>query len=256
MKKIRKRLTYANVMSSIAVFLVLGGGAAFAATQLPNNSVGTKQLKKNAVSTAKLRKNAVSTAKLRKNAISTAKIRKNAINTARLKANAVTTGKLRGNAVTGPKINAPTTPFSQVTARLRAAGPFGFGGVVPISLGAYAQPAGETDQFIAGATVNFDPACTAPRSAVAYLARNPADPNKPESNIAAVGVVLDETGASNSHKMEFTPLGFFEGIGGMQSFEPATTENQVFYAYLVDLECSAGGGGTVSNIGLDVIGTK
>ena len=31
MKPIRKRLTYANVMSSIAVFLVLGGATAFAA---------------------------------------------------------------------------------------------------------------------------------------------------------------------------------------------------------------------------------
>lgn len=46
MLKVRQRLSYANVMSTIAVFLVLGGGAAFAATQLPKNSVGTKQLKK------------------------------------------------------------------------------------------------------------------------------------------------------------------------------------------------------------------
>ena len=41
MKQIRKRLTYANVMSSLAVFLVLGGATAFAATQLAKNSVGT-----------------------------------------------------------------------------------------------------------------------------------------------------------------------------------------------------------------------
>ncbi|HEX8959781.1 MAG TPA: hypothetical protein VF770_08155 [Solirubrobacterales bacterium] len=54
MRHIRKRLTYANVMSSIAVFLVLGG-AAFAATQLPKNSVGTKQLKKNAVIGSKVK---------------------------------------------------------------------------------------------------------------------------------------------------------------------------------------------------------
>ena len=53
MKQIRKRLTYANVMSSIAVFLVLGGATAFAASQLGKNSVGTKQLKKNAVTAAK-----------------------------------------------------------------------------------------------------------------------------------------------------------------------------------------------------------
>ena len=52
-------------MSTIAVFMMLGGATAIAARSiLPKNSVGTKQLKKNAVSTAKLKKNAVSTAKL------------------------------------------------------------------------------------------------------------------------------------------------------------------------------------------------
>ncbi len=64
MKQIRKRLTYANVMSSIAVFVVLGG-AAVAASQLPKNSVGAKQLKKNAVTTAKIKKNAVTAAKVK-----------------------------------------------------------------------------------------------------------------------------------------------------------------------------------------------
>jgi hypothetical protein len=56
MKFLRKRLTYANVMSSIAVFLVVAGGTAFAASQLGKESVGTKQLKKEAVSLAKIRR--------------------------------------------------------------------------------------------------------------------------------------------------------------------------------------------------------
>jgi hypothetical protein len=54
MKSVRKRLTFANVMSSIAVFLVVAGGTAFAATQLGKESVGTRQLKKEAVSLAKI----------------------------------------------------------------------------------------------------------------------------------------------------------------------------------------------------------
>jgi hypothetical protein len=83
-KQIKKRLTYANVMSSIAVFLVLGGGAAFAATQLGKNSVGSKQLKKNAVTTAKIKNNAVTAAKI--------------------KAGAVTTDKLGDDAATGAKV--------------------------------------------------------------------------------------------------------------------------------------------------------
>lgn len=74
MNQIRKRLTYANVMSSIAVFLLLGGGAAFAAGKLGKNSVGSKQIKKNAVTTAKIKNNAVTTAKIKNGAVSGAKI--------------------------------------------------------------------------------------------------------------------------------------------------------------------------------------
>lgn len=50
----RPRLTYANVVATIALFCALGGGA-YAATQLPKNSVGTKQLKKDAVNSNKVK---------------------------------------------------------------------------------------------------------------------------------------------------------------------------------------------------------
>lgn len=73
MKQLRRRLTYSNVMSSIAVFLVLGGATAFAAG-LAKNSVGPKQLKKNAVTSAKIKNNAVTTAKIKNGAITGAKV--------------------------------------------------------------------------------------------------------------------------------------------------------------------------------------
>ncbi len=82
MKQIRKRLTYANVMSSIAVFLVIGGATAFAA--LGKNTVGTKQLKANAVTTAKIKKEAITEAKIKKEAITDAKIKKGTITGASL----------------------------------------------------------------------------------------------------------------------------------------------------------------------------
>lgn len=75
MKHLRKRLTYANVMSSIAVFLVLGGATAIAAGQLAKNSVGSKQIKKNAVTAAKIKKNAVSGAKIKNGAIDGVKVK-------------------------------------------------------------------------------------------------------------------------------------------------------------------------------------
>jgi hypothetical protein len=53
--RVRRLLTYSNVVSTTALFLVLAGGSAFAATQmLPRNSVGAKQIKKGAVTPAKL----------------------------------------------------------------------------------------------------------------------------------------------------------------------------------------------------------
>jgi hypothetical protein len=72
-KQIRKRLTYANVMSTIAVFLVLGGATALAASQLGKNSVGTRQLKKSSVTAAKIKKNAVTPGKIKNNAVTGAK---------------------------------------------------------------------------------------------------------------------------------------------------------------------------------------
>ena len=78
MKRLRKRLTYANVMSSIAVFLVLGG-AAVAATQLPKNSVGSKQLKKNAVTTKKIKNNAVTGSKLKNGSVTNEKLAEGAV---------------------------------------------------------------------------------------------------------------------------------------------------------------------------------
>jgi hypothetical protein len=68
-KHLSRRLTYANVMSTIAVFLVLGGATAFAASQLGKNSVGSKQLKSNAVTTAKIKKEAVTATKVKKHSL-------------------------------------------------------------------------------------------------------------------------------------------------------------------------------------------
>lgn len=55
----RPKLTYANVTATIALFLALGGGAAFAATQLPANSVKAPQIAKNAVGGSELQTGAV-----------------------------------------------------------------------------------------------------------------------------------------------------------------------------------------------------
>ena len=51
-------------MATIAVFLALGGGA-YAATQLPKNSVGATQIRKNAVIASKIKSNAIDSSKVK-----------------------------------------------------------------------------------------------------------------------------------------------------------------------------------------------
>jgi hypothetical protein len=115
LKQLRKRLTYANVMSSIAVFLVLGGASAFAAAQLGKNSVGSKQLKKNSVTSSEIKKNAVTSAKIKKNAVTTAKIKNEAV-----------TGAKVNEATLGTVPSANSIPPAEPTHLVGAPGEPGF----------------------------------------------------------------------------------------------------------------------------------
>jgi hypothetical protein len=83
------RLTYANVMSTVAVFVALGGGA-YAALSVPRNSVGTQQLKNGAVSSAKLKSGAVTNNKLASGAVTALKVARNSLTGAQI--NAATLG--------------------------------------------------------------------------------------------------------------------------------------------------------------------
>jgi hypothetical protein len=51
--RLRSRLTYANAMSSVALFVALGGGAY--ALSVPKHSVGPRELRRNAVTSPKVR---------------------------------------------------------------------------------------------------------------------------------------------------------------------------------------------------------
>lgn len=123
--RLKKRLTYANVMSSIAIFLLLGGATAFAAGKLGKNSVGTKQLENNAVTTAKIKNNAVTGAKIKNGTITGGKINLGSLGTVPSATNAVNaTNAGNANTVGGrnvkqifskiPPNTGPTVIFSAV----------------------------------------------------------------------------------------------------------------------------------------------
>jgi hypothetical protein len=94
MRTIRRKLTYANVMSTIAVFLLLGGGAAFAASKLAKNSVGTKQIKNNAVTAAKIKKGTITGAQIKSGSLTGTQVNASTLGTVPAAATAATASAL------------------------------------------------------------------------------------------------------------------------------------------------------------------
>jgi hypothetical protein len=80
MKRLHSRLTYANVIATIALFIAVGGASAFAAGQLGKNTVGAQQLKKNAVTAAKIKNGAVTGAKIKASTLATVPSATDAVN--------------------------------------------------------------------------------------------------------------------------------------------------------------------------------
>jgi hypothetical protein len=103
MQVVRRRLTYANVVATLALFLALSGGVVWAA-----GKIGGGRLKPNSISAGKIRRNAVTAVKIRPNAVTATKVRAGAINFAKL---AVGTN-LIASATSGPVPASTSDPIS------------------------------------------------------------------------------------------------------------------------------------------------
>lgn len=227
MSSIRKRLTFANVMSLIAVFIVLGG-AAFAAGKLPKKSVGTPQLKANAVTTAKIKKNAV------------------------------TSKKIKDGTVNVKDVNVGSMPFGRVVAKMRTGGPLSISTTelrnYPLSPTTYVQEAEENDSYVGAVDVTFEPTCEAPRSVVGFITVDAPNPTvlagTEEEAIVSLGVAADETGGTISKRLQLPPF-FLNGA----RFEPGANTTHTVNLVL-EGNCKAGTGINATFGGVDVIGTK
>jgi hypothetical protein len=81
MRKIRSKLTYPHVVSTLCLFLILGGGA-YAATRLHKNSVSSSTIKNGQVKTKDLAKNAVVSSKIKNGQVSSADVRDGSVGSA------------------------------------------------------------------------------------------------------------------------------------------------------------------------------
>jgi hypothetical protein len=137
MKRFLPRLTYANVIASLALFIALGGAAV--AAGLPKNSVGPRQIKKGAVTSKALRRAAVTTGKIKPRAVTAGKLGANAvlpgnlgpgiINTSKIAASAVTAEKIRNNVVTTNKLNNKAVTAAKIAEKGVATGNLAEGAV-------------------------------------------------------------------------------------------------------------------------------
>jgi hypothetical protein len=245
-KRVGRSLSYANVMSSIAVFLVLGGATAFAA-----GKIGPHKLKANAVTTPKIKANAVTTRKIKKNAVTAVKIKDKAIKSEKLDDNAVTTAKIANGSVTGPKIDAATMPFGRIVQEARGSSakalPEATLTVYPLQANTYTQPAGRDDTYVAQIEVVIPGSCTGARKVTAGLLVDPVDPTAATVAELVAPRTIEGTGTD--------PLTTRISIGPAAGFQPAKATAHSLYLAAV-ASCETGSGVTATSGGIDVIGTE
>lgn len=240
------RLTYANVASTLALFLALTGGAAYAAHRyLTKKSVGTPQLKANAVTTSKIKANAITTRKLKKIAVSTEK----------LKDGAVTGEKISNKAVTGDKIDFETVPFARVVHRASSSavvslnnGTFAY----PLEGAGYTQKPHENDSFLGALDVTFSAACKQPRWVEAIALLDVSDPLNPTiHDVIALGRTEDFGSGGASRRVELSSA----GVATPTRFEPGSPKAHTI-SLIAEGHCETGSGVTANFGGVDVIGVE
>jgi hypothetical protein len=265
MPRIGQHLTYANVVSTIALFLVLTGGVALAAVHLAKNSVGTKQLRKGAVTTAKINEGAVGTVQigggavtggqLANGAVSTAKLANGAVTGQKLAEGAVGTSEIATHAVTADKIDLASLPFSRIVDHIGGLGqvPFVNGTPYPLDHPTYVQPVGENDQFLGAIEVTFQPSCGGRRSANAVL--NLEQPERGAVTPSQIGTAHIETelGGTVTRVGQFVPVA--NGLGATSASPMAPTPH-TFSIEMTQVSCTTGSGVTLDEASVDVLGTR
>ncbi len=109
----RPKLSYSNVIATIALFVALGGAAV--AAGLPKKSVGAKQLKPGAVTTKALHRKAVTSGKIAPQAVTAGKLGPFAVLPGNLGNGVITTEKLGDGSVIATKIKNGVVTTNKLT---------------------------------------------------------------------------------------------------------------------------------------------
>lgn len=137
-RRLRPKLSYSNVIATVALFVALGGAAV--AAGLPKNSVGSAQLKRGAVTAAKLRKGAVTSGKIAPGAVIPGKLGANAVGPGNIGNGAVTSAKIGAGAVIANSIKNGVITSNKLTNEAVTAAKLGKESVTLAKLGPEVAP--------------------------------------------------------------------------------------------------------------------
>jgi hypothetical protein len=124
MSKIRRSLSFSNVVAVMALFFALGGsayavaagkidGSQIAASSIPGNrleakAVGTNQLKPSSIGNAQLKGNAVATKQLQSGAVTGGKIKAGSIGASQIQSGSITGTQVKSGSLGATQINQTT----------------------------------------------------------------------------------------------------------------------------------------------------
>ena len=107
LRGLRERLTYANVMATLAVFIALGG-VSWAALKIPANSVGSRELENNAVRGKEIKNGVVGSKDLKDGAVGPDALQGNAVGFDNLAPGAVDGSKVKDGSIPYGKLDSQT----------------------------------------------------------------------------------------------------------------------------------------------------
>jgi hypothetical protein len=190
--RFRSKLTYSNVVASLALFAALGGVAV--AAGLPKNSVGPKQLKSNAVTAAKIKNGAVTSRKLAHGAVIAGKLGPNSVTPGNLGNGVVTSDKIAAGAVIANSIKNGVVTNNKLQNESVSTQKLANGSVTSAKLGPEVAPllgTLKTGQTLRG-TFDLGGEAKAVRSGESFQFPLTNPPAAPEANI------LESTGTSTA----------------------------------------------------------
>jgi hypothetical protein len=113
---VRRRVTSANLIALVALFVALGGSS-YAALAIPKASVGAKQLKRNSVKAKQIAKNAVRAAEIQSDAVRSSEVRNGSLLAGDFAAGQLPGGEKGDKGERGDKGDPGANGATNVTAR-------------------------------------------------------------------------------------------------------------------------------------------